>query len=31
MKYFTPAEADALIPEIERIFEAIAGLTAKAE
>jgi hypothetical protein len=31
VKYFTPAEADALIPEIEKIFEAIAALTAKAE
>lgn len=31
MKYFTPEEADALIPDIEKIFEAIAELTAKAE
>lgn len=31
MKYFTPAEADVLIPEIEKIFEAVAGLAAKAE
>lgn len=31
MKYFTPAEADALIPELETIFAAIAGLAARAE
>lgn len=31
MKYFTPEEADALIPELEKIFEAVAGLTAQAE
>ena len=31
MKYFTTEEADALIPELEKIFEAVAGLTAKAE
>ena len=31
MKYFTPEEADALIPELERIFSAIAGLAATAE
>lgn len=31
MKYFTPAEADALIPELERIFAAAAELTARAE
>lgn len=31
MKYFTPEEADALIPEIEKIFEAVADLTARAE
>ncbi|MBI2789848.1 MAG: DUF2203 domain-containing protein [Elusimicrobia bacterium] len=31
MKYFTPEEADALIPELERIFSAVAGLAAQAE
>lgn len=31
MKYFTPEEADALIPELEKIFEAVAGLAAQAE
>jgi len=31
MKYFTPEEADALIPELEKIFEAVAELTAMAE
>lgn len=31
MKYFTPEEADALIPELEKIFEAVAELAAKAE
>ena len=31
MKYFTPAEADALIPELEKIFETIADLSARAE
>ena len=31
MKYFTSDEADALIPELEKIFEAVAGLTATAE
>lgn len=31
MKYFTPSEADALIPELEKIFEAVAELAAKAE
>lgn len=31
MKHFTAAEADALIPELEKIFEAVAELTAKAE
>lgn len=31
MKYFTAEEADALIPELERIFAAVAGLTAQAE
>ena len=31
MKYFTTDEADALIPELEKIFEAVAGLTAQAE
>lgn len=31
MKYFTAEEADALIPEIEKIFAAVAGLAAKAE
>lgn len=31
MKNFTPEEADALIPELEKIFEAIADLTARAE
>ncbi len=31
MKYFTAEEADALIPELEKIFEAVADLTAQAE
>lgn len=31
MKYFTPEEADALIPELEKIFEAVASLAAQAE
>ncbi len=31
MKYFTTEEADALIPELEKIFEAVAELTAQAE
>jgi hypothetical protein len=31
MKHFTPEEAEALIPELERIFEAVAELTAQAE
>ena len=31
MKYFTNDEADALIPELEKIFEAVAELTAAAE
>ncbi len=31
MKYFTIEEADALIPELEKIFEAVAELTAQAE
>jgi len=31
MKYFTAEEADALIPELEKIFDAVAELTAKAE
>ena len=31
MKYFTAEEADALIPELEKIFEAVADLTARAE
>lgn len=31
MKYFTNDEADALIPELEKIFDAVAGLTAQAE
>ena len=31
MKYFTPEEADALIPELEKIFETVADLTARAE
>lgn len=31
MKHFTTAEADALIPELEKIFEAVAELTARAE
>jgi hypothetical protein len=31
VKYFTTEEADALIPELEKIFAAIAELTAKAE
>ncbi len=31
MKYFSVAEAEALLPEIEKIFEAILELAAKAE
>jgi hypothetical protein len=31
MKYFTPEEADALIPELEKIFAAITGLASQAE
>ena len=31
MKYFTREEAEALIPELERIFEAVAELSAQAE
>jgi len=31
VKYFTAEEADALIPELEKIFEAVADLTAQAE
>lgn len=31
MKHFTAEEADALIPELEKIFEAVAELTATAE
>lgn len=31
MKHFTPEEAEALIPELERIFGAVAELTAQAE
>lgn len=31
MKYFTAAEADALIPELEKIFETVADLSARAE
>lgn len=31
MKHFTAEEADALIPELEKIFEAVAELTAAAE
>lgn len=31
MKYFTTDEADALIPELEKIFEAVAELSATAE
>ena len=31
MKYFTVAEAEALIPELERLYEAITELAAKAE
>lgn len=31
MKHFTVAEAEALIPELERIYEAITELAAKAE
>lgn len=31
MKYFTAEEADALIPELEKIFSAVADLTATAE
>ena len=31
MRHFTREEAEALIPELERIFEAVADLTAQAE
>lgn len=31
MKYFTAEEADALIPALEKIFENVADLTARAE
>jgi len=31
MKYFTPPEADALIPKLEEIFEAVAELATQAE
>jgi hypothetical protein len=31
VKHFTIAEAEALIPELEKIFEAVAELAAKAE
>jgi len=31
MKFFTVEEAEALIPELEAVFEAVAELTAKAE
>ena len=31
MKYFSVAEAEALIPELEKIFEAVAELAAQAE
>ncbi|MBI4061048.1 MAG: DUF2203 domain-containing protein [Elusimicrobia bacterium] len=31
MRYFTTEEADALIPELEKIFETVAELTAQAE
>jgi hypothetical protein len=31
MKYFTRAEAEALIPELEKIFDAVAELAAQAE
>ena len=31
MKYFTAEEADTLIPELEKIFEAVAELSAQAE
>lgn len=31
MKYFTAEEADALIPELEKIFESVAELSAQAE
>lgn len=31
MKYFTVAEAEALIPELEKIFEGVAELAAQAE
>lgn len=31
MKHFTAEEADALIPELEKIFSAVADLTATAE
>ena len=31
MKYFSVAEAEAIIPELEKIFEAVAELAAQAE
>lgn len=31
MKYFTHAEAEALIPDLEKIFDAVAELAAQAE
>ena len=31
MRYFSVAEAEALIPELEKIFEAVAELAARAE
>lgn len=31
MRYFTRAEAESLIPELEKIFEAVADLAAQAE
>lgn len=31
MKYFSIAEAEALIPELEKVFEAVAELAAQAE
>ena len=31
MRYFTVAEAEALIPELEKVFEAVAELVAQAE
>lgn len=31
MKYFSVAEAEALIPELEKVFEAVAELAAQAE